>query len=112
MGLMFSAPMLPEASQDGQKSANLREAQVLELNVMPSNGARSPEHSSGSGFQDLQQVACRPREMFLIVSMRHVPSSCLFTLSSEVRRPGCIAQGNSRTFLDQGSCNFQLHGAG
>ena len=60
--LMFSAPMLPEASQDGQKSANLREAQVLELNVMPSNGARSPEHSSGSGFQDLQQVACPDRE--------------------------------------------------
>ncbi|CAE7843454.1 unnamed protein product, partial [Symbiodinium sp. KB8] len=27
-----------QSSQDGQKSANLREAQVLELNVMPSNG--------------------------------------------------------------------------
>ncbi|CAE7029306.1 unnamed protein product [Symbiodinium sp. CCMP2592] len=37
-------------TEDGQKSANLREAQVLELNVMPSNGARSSDYSSGLVF--------------------------------------------------------------
>ncbi|CAE7273357.1 unnamed protein product [Symbiodinium pilosum] len=51
-------------TEDGKKSANLREAQVLELNVMPSNGA-AQLRANGSGGSDAIMPVMRAAGSYL-----------------------------------------------